>query len=73
MMNETFYKTFDADWKKAVLFVHLLQPGLPQWAAGRDGWKALAALTGWPEERCQAAFEEAARRGLIETDRRDQN
>ncbi len=68
------YKTtskFDEDWEKAVLFVGLCSHELPPWAAGKDMWKALAGLTGWPRRRCVSALEEAVRRGMLTTDNTD--
>ena len=66
-MNKPIEPTFDEDWKKAVLFVLLVEQGLPPWAAGPEGWKALAALTDWPKEKCLRALAEACRRGMIKT------
>ena len=53
------------DWHKAALFVYLVEVGLPSWASGENEWKALGALTGWPEKKCLAALEEAKRMGMI--------
>ncbi len=54
---------FLEDWEKAVLYAFLTNVGLPSWATGHDQWRAFAAVTGWPEQRCLSALAEAHRKG----------
>ncbi len=65
-MPKPIESDFEQDWEKVVLFLMLVDVGLPPWASGQGQWKALAALTGWSRERCVAAFEEAERKGMID-------
>ncbi len=71
-MKNIIPPNFHQDWQKAVLFVCLLSEGLPPWASGKESWKAIAVLTGWPEKTCRAAFNEAEQRGMIQKEEKRQ-